>query len=369
MQRLVETPSVYGDEMAISGVLTDILTGYGLDVKKVPSAPNRPNIVGTYGLSDQYLGFYGHMDTVPVDPNWQQNPFELKIEGDKATGLGVADMKGGIVAILRAAEYAVAQGYPIKVAFGVDEENISRGAHDLVDSGEMDDVAFLIVGESGQVEDYDQPYSVNYGRKGHAQFDIHVRGRTAHAAESQKGVNAIEEAARLISGIGSVKLGDHEHLGPSNVVLRAIQADTTSLSVPDSCKLRVSLLSSPGVKHDDFVKELRRLSDELGVAADIALVPKETPHNEAFEVDRNDPFLKLIEQKLILLRGVKVMYSNSVADENVFANRLGIPVISMGAIGGGQHTETEWLSMRSLEELAAAYQEVCRLYMALGEQS
>lgn len=368
LQRLVEIRSVYSEEQAISGTIKDILTGYGLDVTEVPTDVDRNNLVGTYGQSDRYLGFYGHMDTVPVDPNWKQNPLKLIVDGDRATGLGVQDMKGGLVAILKAAEFSVQHNMPIKVFFGVDEENISRGAHDLVDSGEMGNVAFLIVGESGQVDNYNQPYAVNYGRKGHVQFNIDVRGKAAHAAESHKGVNAIEEAARLISGMSLIRLGDHDKLGISNIVLRGIQADTSSLSVPDNCRIRVSLLATPGVKNSDFVEEVGRLSEEIGVSADVSLVPKEAPYNEAFEIDRNNPFLQLIEQRLILLRGVQIMYSNSVADENVFAHRLGIPVLSLGPIGGGEHTEQEWLSMRSLEETVKAYQEICSLYVTFGNQ-
>ncbi|MBI2442912.1 MAG: M20/M25/M40 family metallo-hydrolase [Candidatus Levybacteria bacterium] len=369
LQTLVETASVYPEEQAISGVIKGILTGYGLDVKEVPTDSDRNNLVGTFGQSDMYIGFYGHMDTVPAHPGWQQNPFELRIKGDKATGLGVQDMKGGLVAILRVAEFAAKNDLPVKVFFGVDEENISKGAHDLVDSGEMNDVAFLVVGESGQVDNYEQPYAVNYGRKGHVQFDIDVHGKAAHAAESHKGVNAIEEASRLIVGMQGVRLGDHERLGTSNIVLRAIHADTTSLSVPDSCRLRVSLLSTPGVKSSDFVAKMHEVSEETGVSADVVLVPRETPYNEAFEIDRENPFLKLIEAKLILLHGVEVIYSGSVADENVFANRLGIPILSLGPIGGGEHTEQEWLSLQSLDETIRAYQEICALYSGFNNQA
>jgi len=366
LQTLIETPSVYPDEGELSRQISSLLVDYGLDVQSIPTSSQRNNIVGTFGQRDKYLGFYGHMDTVPAHPNWQQNPFELRIEGDRATGLGVQDMKGGLVAILKAAEYAVQNNIPVKVFFGVDEENISKGAHDLVESGTMDNVAFLIVGESGQVDNYEQPFAVNYGRKGHVQFDIDVRGRAAHAAESHKGINAIEEAAKLISGMSEIQLGNHEQLGTSNIVLRAIHADTSSLSVPDICRLRVSLLSTPGITSKHFIDTIQELSDHIEVAAEVSLVARETPYSEAFEIDRNDPFLNLIEEKLLLLRGVQIMYSGSVADENVFANRLGIPVLSLGPIGGGEHTEHEWLSMKSLEETIQAYQEICLLYTKLG---
>ncbi|HET9947200.1 MAG TPA: M20/M25/M40 family metallo-hydrolase, partial [Patescibacteria group bacterium] len=182
LRELVETPSVFPNEAAISGKIKGMLLEYGFKVHEVPVEPGRNNIVGTFGESDRYLGFYGHMDTVPPHADYQQDPFTLKIEGDRATGLGVIDMKGGVAAILETAKFAAENNLPVKVLFGVDEENISKGAHALVDAGELDDVAFLVVGESGQVDDYDQDFALNYGRKGHLQYNIHVAGRSVHAA-------------------------------------------------------------------------------------------------------------------------------------------------------------------------------------------
>jgi hypothetical protein len=42
--------------------------------------------------------------------------------------------------------------------------------------------------------------------------------------------------------------------------------------------------------------------------------------------------------------------TQSVADENVFANRLHIPVVTIGPIGGGDHTAEEWVSLNSLKK-------------------
>jgi len=68
--------------------------------------------------------------------------------------------------MMQSAAFAVKNNYPVKFIFGVDEENISKGAHDLVNSGFLQDVGFMIVGESGQVKDIGKPFSVVYGRKG-----------------------------------------------------------------------------------------------------------------------------------------------------------------------------------------------------------
>ena len=44
--------------------------------------------------------FLGHCDVVPEGPNWETDPFEMTIKGEKAFGRGTADMKGAVSTIL-----------------------------------------------------------------------------------------------------------------------------------------------------------------------------------------------------------------------------------------------------------------------------
>lgn len=47
--------------------------------------------------------FNVHLDTVPDSPAWTANPFELRVDGERATGLGACDIKGAAAALLAAA--------------------------------------------------------------------------------------------------------------------------------------------------------------------------------------------------------------------------------------------------------------------------
>ena len=47
--------------------------------------------------------FNVHMDTVPDSPAWTASPFELRVDGERATGLGSCDIKGAAAALLAAA--------------------------------------------------------------------------------------------------------------------------------------------------------------------------------------------------------------------------------------------------------------------------
>lgn len=50
------------------------------------------------------LLFNVHLDTVPASPAWSADPHRLRIEGERAIGLGACDIKGAVAGLLAAAQ-------------------------------------------------------------------------------------------------------------------------------------------------------------------------------------------------------------------------------------------------------------------------
>ena len=48
--------------------------------------------------------FNVHLDTVPDSPSWSASPFELRVNGERAIGLGACDIKGAAAGLLAAAQ-------------------------------------------------------------------------------------------------------------------------------------------------------------------------------------------------------------------------------------------------------------------------
>jgi acetylornithine deacetylase/succinyl-diaminopimelate desuccinylase-like protein len=360
LAELVGIQSVFPHENLISSRLQRILSEMGFAVNTVLTG-TRKNVVATYGKSDKFLCFYGHMDTVPPNTGMVR-PYKLKINGKIGTGLGVADMKGGISSILVAAEYAIQKDYPLKVVFGVDEENIFLGSFDLIKSGLMNNISFMVVGESGEVKAHNQPFNVCYGRKGRILFDATVTGKRAHAARSKEGINAISESATLVRIIDSIKFPKHKNLRETNLVVQGINSSADSFSVPDKCTIQFSLLSTPKVKSSEVISKIMKRASERNIEVMIVPHKRETLYAESYEINRKDPFLRKLERNLFEPQGVLPIYTGSVADENVFANGLNIPVISLGPISGGHHSINEWVDLNSLEATASAYKKVLELF-------
>lgn len=359
LPQLVKINSVFPNEKAISTFISQYLSSRGYWIQTILTDENRPNIIATTPhISGSYIGFYGHMDTVPPASDYSRDPFTVFFDEKNAYGLGAGDMKGGLSCMLSAASFAIEKNLPACFIFGVDEENISQGAHDLVSSGLLKDLRFLVVAESGQIKNYEQPLSACYGRKGRIVVEVTIEGKKAHAAESHKGVNAIEEAARFISQLKSFSFPTHSMLGKTDIIVQQVHSNTDSFSVPDVCTLTISLLTTPNVSSVDFIRTAQNWAEKEGVKITIAPKERSTPYGEAYEIDRKNSFLKRIEETILTPLEIDPIYTGSVADENVFANRLGIPVLTLGPIGGGDHTAGEWVRVESLSCLTEAYKKM-----------
>jgi acetylornithine deacetylase len=362
LTRLVSINSVFPAEAELVNFCEGFLQSCGFTVSRVPAAPDRDALIATLGESQSYLCLYGHLDTVPPDPLWQQDPFTVTQSGDILRGLGVADMKGGIAIILQTAAFAQEHNLPLKIALGVDEENISLGSFALIQTSFFDNVGLLISAESGQVVSEAQDFAVNYGRKGRVALTMQVEGKTAHAAQSNLAVNAISEVSRFVNQLHSLEFPAHEVLGTTEVIPFFAHSSTDSFSIPELAELRLNVLTVPGVSHSTVIEKLQDLVLRLEVTATFQLIERATPYMEAYAVDRESHHIQNLERQIFSRYTVTPGYAQSVADENRFAQALSVPVISIGPIGGGDHTAGEWVSLSSLHASFTVYTEIVRLF-------
>ncbi len=131
-RELVRTPSPNppGDERAAAALVRDLLSELQLPRARVIARnESRPNVLITldFGSGGRPLVLSGHLDTKPVaDATWSVDPFGAEVEGDRLYGLGSADMKSALAAMLAAAS-RLASDAPSRgrlgLLFTADEEN------------------------------------------------------------------------------------------------------------------------------------------------------------------------------------------------------------------------------------------------------
>ncbi len=369
LSEIVRINSVFPNEKAIAIHMDRQLKTYGFKTKLVEMQKGRYNLFAEKGHVGKAILFYGHMDTVPIYGKWSTAPLSVAVKGDKLFGLGVCDMKGGIAAALEAAR-TLNTDRKIKMLFCADEENISRGAwHAATKNKEwFSDVSLIISGDPA-ISDrtVGGPNVLNAGRKGRTVISIDLQGLSSHGSNPQRGINAISEMSGIVKNIKMLKLRTHPKLGRDSLFVRAVSGESTSLAVPERAHMELDIQLVPPSTVADCKKRVENMVKEMyrkrilnpRTKISVSVKKRDTPYIEPFAVDLNN---RNVKQVLAIMRkqfGKTVInYGDSVADDNVFSNSFNIPVVSLAPSGGNEHTENEWISKRSLEQLTELYKAI-----------
>ena len=120
-----DTRNPDGDERALAEKLARDLAALGARFVEVFSTAGHHSTFACFGAQDPTLILNAHIDTVPANSGYSADPLVLVRRGDRLHGLGSADTKGAIAAILDAlAQKRSSGGSPdgLAVLFSGDEE-------------------------------------------------------------------------------------------------------------------------------------------------------------------------------------------------------------------------------------------------------
>jgi acetylornithine deacetylase/succinyl-diaminopimelate desuccinylase-like protein len=177
LAELVSIPSVSADAARAGDVhdaaewLASFLRGAGGEAEVVET-DTHPLILGELAASNgaavPTVLVYGHVDVQPPDPLelWETDPFALEQRGEWLYGRGVADDKGQLYMLAKAAtELAAAGELPVNVRFTCDSEE-ETGGHQIVD--------FLAADERGA--DAALIFDAGMTKRGAPEFAVATRG-------------------------------------------------------------------------------------------------------------------------------------------------------------------------------------------------
>lgn len=353
----------------------------------------RFNLLAEKGEGDAALLLYGHMDTVKIAVGWQRDPLKATVEGDRLYGLGGHDMKAGLVALLKAVENTDPEGYKLKLAFLVDEENNSLGAYVLTKSGWLSDVVAAFVPESGTSSmQAEGARMMTLGRRGRITVRIDINGLSAHAAQAEQGVSALVFASRICVALheaalsGDLPLAQDDALVSGGFSIRSLTSSATDLSVPDSAAILIDRHLVRGETTEQALADIRTIvaqvhqglptRDQQHLAYEIAVPDRGNPYLMPYVVDAAHPLVVFTEQSIcrqLELDTVTRNYGLSVADENYFGadkavGGMAIPTIVVGTAGMNNHSPDEWVSLQSLDELIRVYRDVVQNFGSVVNQ-
>ncbi len=350
LRTLVEASSATTDPGGVAAVVAALepaLAASGVATEVVASAHFGPHLAFRGPAPGAPVLLVGHSDTV-----FPRGSFEgFRRDGDRASGPGVFDMKGGLAVMafgLAAAGRAGLLGrVPVAGMIVSDEEVGSPESQPLLRERARG-AACALVFESGRPGDL-----VVTRRKGVASLRGDARGVAAHAGnEPEKGRSAIWSLARFVDRVQA--LSDPAHGRSVNV--GTFHGGTSKNTVPDHATCEVDLRfesAADGRALEDAVRDAAREATLPGTTIELVLGSVRAP------LERTAASAALAAeygacQRACGLGAGEAPLAGGGSDANTTAE-AGIPSIDgLGPRGAGYHTPREEVDLASLVPKAQA---------------
>lgn len=342
----VEIESQTADVEGVNRVMTAAAVDFasaGARVERIPGSNGRGDhllIASPWGGDAKGIGVLCHLDTVHPRGTLAQLPF--RVDGDRAYGPGIYDMKGG--AYLAFAAYAaIARAgrttpLPIRFIYASDEEVGSPTSRALIEAlGERS--RHVLVTEPAR-----DGGRIVTGRKGVARYELRARGRPAHSGGRHKdGRSAILEIARHVVAIEAMT--DYPRGLTFNI--GQIGGGTADNVVPEHAWANIDMRMRTMADAEAMDQHLRALRPHNG---DVTLEVSGRLNRPPFE--KNAGITALFDHAAALAREIgyelRDVYAGGGSDGNFTAHR--VPTLDgLGVDGDGAHTLKEHLLVSSLE--------------------
>lgn len=377
---LVRIPSVYrpGDPEATEARVAAFVESWfrreGFDVEVQDVAPGRPNVIGSLGekrSGQRSLLLEGHTDVVTEgDPaEWSRPPFGAELVDGRIYGRGTADMKSGLAAAMVAAAAFRRAGVGLKgklvVGALVDEEDGMIGVRHLCQTAVGRELDAAIICEPEENE-------LCLEQRGVVWVRFRVRGKMAHGAMPEAGVNPIACLGRLLAAAPGLErrlrkvCEKSRYLRPPTVTPTIVQGPPARVGVPQSnvipavAEATFDIRLTPGIGEDGVLAELEEICRQAAAAQPGVKIEWE-PVNAfrlATKVDRAEALVEA------MVRGVKQAARRAPryggvpgsTDGTILRMQLGIPIVTCGP--GDRlipHQVDEFVSTDEIVEAAKIY--------------
>ena len=351
LEALVRIESPSGDAARVSSLaawVAETLRGRGVRAERRACAPAGDAVLAGVGGDEGGTLLLGHLDSVWPVGSLSAMPWRL--EGERAAGPGVFDMKAGVAVAMAVLAALAAEPSPPAVSLLLvpDEETGSVHSRGLTLDVAKRHRQVLVLEPS-------LDGAAKVGRKGCGVFRVGFRGRAAHAGlEPEKGASALTEMARFVLFLeGVAEPGE----GTTLVAARARAGSAVNV-VPESAHLDVDARAWTEGEASRVTASLRgyRPTDP-GVSVTVEggfdrppLVP--TPESRALYERARDAARELGFD----LGAARV---GGASDGNLTAS-LGVPTLDgLGPRGGGAHARDEHVLVPDLPVRAALIASLC----------
>jgi len=345
LEKLVDIPSVFGEEEEIMLFLESELASLGLRPRRIDVAPGRFNLLCSIGSGSPRICLNAHADTVP--PNGESTP-QARIDGDTVYGLGSCDTKASISAMVTAYLDLAAEtdlGGTLDLLISVDEEGDGTGVRSAINRGYKCDYA--IVGEPTGL-------SIIRVHCGLLFLKLATTGIAAHGCDPSMGVSAVDRMMELIGALRAEMTGFPAHpiVGGMSLNLGEIHAGDRPNRVPNRCDARIDIRIVPPVTNDQTFTAARRVIERFEWAS-----YEVEKRGEPMETPEQSPLVQSIlssARELGIACGATGFRGWTEAES--FRTGLGIDAVVIGPGSVKQaHSSNEFVSISETQRAAELY--------------
>ncbi len=388
LQKMVQTPSLPGQEQQAQRLIADKLRALGLTVdvisSELPDLQNHPafcddgvpfrdrlNVVGRWRGQTKDRGdarsliLNGHIDVVPTgnESLWSESPWSGAIRGGQLYGRGSCDMKAGVTANVFAIQTLQSMGFhpaaDVLVESVIGEESGGVGTLTTIVKGFNADAAIIT-----------EPTRLRLCpvQSGALTFRVKVAGRAIHACMKPYGVSAIEKFYVLLEAVQRLERRRHVEYknplyeDPNNIApvnFGTLRSGEWPSTVPNELVVEGRFGVLPGESTDAARKAMAAaLRDSAGQDSWLSEHPPELEwfegQFESGETPRDSPIVRTIAESHLQIFGEAPLVQGVTygSDLRLFTNHGGIPAVLYGP-GSifDAHTVNEHVD---LEEVIAA---------------
>ena len=305
----------------------------------------------------------GHMDTVGVEG--MEDPFSGNFVDGRIFGRGAQDMKGGIAAMIAALESLRKREDPLKgdVIFTAvaDEEYGSIGTEAVADRFRSD--AAIVTEPTG--------LDVCIAHRGFACYDFETIGRAAHGGCPNEGIDANMNMAKVLCELDKAarnlkKKKDHPLLGKPSLHIPLIHGGTELFIYSERCKATCERRLLPGEDPARIEREFRKLLSGIrNQNPSFQATVRLKMARRAFQISENADIVRTLLKHAEKIRGRRPhMIGHPWWEDSALLAEKGMETVIIGPEGGGIHTHTEWVDVKSVVLLAEILTETITEYCA-----
>jgi glutamate carboxypeptidase len=317
--------------------------GAGCAVDLLPSPVGLHVVARTHATGGGRILLLGHLDTVFPVGTAAARP--LRVEGERALGPGVADMKGGVLVGLAALERLAGSDVAVELHCVPDEEGRNVAPFTLKTMHGAQAALCLECGrESG---------AIVTSRKAGCWVTVTAHGVPAHAGTSpDEGRSALRALARELLRIEGELHGARPGM---TAVATQLHAGEVKNTVPAEAWGVIDVRASEEADLDYALGRIRSVGHHDGIVF-------------AFSDDRGFPPMRRAPElaaatlrELAALGRPALEESAGGVSDGSWTSHIGVPTVDgLGPVGGDDHTEREWIELDSVEPRIAAIVALCQ---------